>query len=65
MRTENALFVINEVTPRERRVSRNFPSESFQRIFSVTPRERRVSRNSINTLPTLHDRRHASREACE
>ena len=38
-------LVTGLVTPRERRVSRNFRLLNIFRSHSVTPRERRVSRN--------------------
>ncbi len=56
---------IFQVTPRERRVSRNQQMESAAHMRLVTPRERRVSRNDISFMSDLTPFCHASREACE
>ena len=57
--------VISQVTPRERRVSRNAIVECNEAGEVVTPRERRVSRNSKELTLTVMLNGHASREACE
>ena len=54
-----------QVTPRERRVSRNEILLVFRVLQQVTPRERRVSRNSSIVVGRLSLVCHASREACE
>ena len=41
-----------DVTPRERRVSRNCNEPSAFSVLRVTPRERRVSRNEIKWYNT-------------
>ena len=53
------------VTPRERRVSRNFRVPGELVVDRVTPRERRVSRNKLAGTELAATARHASREACE
>ena len=57
--------VCAEVTPRERRVSRNINLIKSATFEKVTPRERRVSRNFAMLLTNMQTASHASREACE
>ena len=54
-----------EVTPRERRVSRNACNNRVSDGLIVTPRERRVSRNRRQCDVLNGGISHASREACE
>ena len=60
----NALNAV-DVTPRERRVSRNRYSHARLSAVVVTPRERRVSRNLKLDPKNVELAGHASREACE
>ena len=54
------------VTPRMRRVSRNFSVDTSSALASnVTPRMRRVSRNFLKEGKIMAALGHASHEACE
>ena len=55
----------DKVTPRKRRVSRNWTISGRIGECVVTPRKRRVSRNSNPAWLRLSDSGHASQEACE
>ena len=62
---QHRLVPVKTVTPRERRVSRNYITPECDRFDKVTPRERRVSRNSEEGEMVRNANGHASREACE
>ena len=63
--TRRAVLKGRKVTPRERRVSRNYGYVDRFNVKAVTPRERRVSRNNTQGRRMHKWDGHASREACE